>query len=93
MRLHICRRIRQGWTAPEEWLEIAINHHTRRLSVRVIFPKARPPRHAFLIEESTGAARELKQRRWQADRQGRTVLIWQKRQPQLGETYLLRWEW
>jgi hypothetical protein len=93
LRLYIRRQIHKGWAAPEEWLEIAVDHQTRALQVRVIFPQARPPRRAFLIEESTGAERELKPRRWQVDTQGRTVIIWQKRQPRLGETYLLRWEW
>jgi hypothetical protein len=70
LRLHIRRQIRQGWTEHEEWLEIAVNHPTHRLSVRGIFPKARPPRHALLIEESTGAVRALKPRRWHMDSLG-----------------------
>jgi hypothetical protein len=93
LRLHIRRQIRQGWTEHEEWLEIAVNHPTHRLSVRGIFPKARPPRHALLIEESTGAVRALKPRRWHVDSLGHTVISWQKSKPRLEETYLLRWEW
>ena len=93
LRLYIRRQIRHGWTAPEEWLEIAVDHRTRVLRVTLIFPKKRPPQRAFLIEETTGAERELRRRRWQVDSQGRTAIIWQKRQPRLGETYLLRWEW
>jgi hypothetical protein len=93
LRLHIRREVRGGWTAPEEWLEIAVDHPTRSLRVRVIFPQARPPRNACLIEEATGTGRELKPRRWQVDRLGRMVILWQKRPPRVGETYLLRWEW
>jgi hypothetical protein len=93
LRLHIRRQIRKGWTEPEEWLQIAVDHQTRVLRVRLIFPKARPPQRAYLIEETTGAERELERRGWQVDRQGRTQIVWQKSKPPWGETYLLRWEW
>ena len=72
LHLHIRRQIQQGWTAPEEWLEIAVDHPTRMLEVALVFPKARPPQRAFLIEETTGAEQELAPRCWQVDREGRT---------------------
>ena len=93
LRLWIRRQVKRGWTQPEEWLEIAVNHRTRYVRVRVVFPAARPPGHVALTEEGTGAVQELDQRSWSVDEQGRTVIAWQKRAPILGETYLLRWSW
>lgn len=93
LRLWIRRRIKRGWTQAEEWLELAVSHQTRILRARVIFPLERSPSRATIIEESTGSARELEKRRWQLDSRGRTILTWQKRNPALGETYILRWSW
>jgi hypothetical protein len=93
LQLRIRRQIRGGWSDPEEWLELAVNHQTRRLRLTVIFPVKRPPQQAFVELQSTGTSRVLEPRRWQVDDQGRTVLTWQERQPVLGETYRLRWQW
>jgi hypothetical protein len=93
LRLRIRRQVKRGWTRTTEWLETAVNHRTRFVRVRVVFPADRPPLRACLIEEISGATHELERARWQVARQGRTALAWQKRPPVLGETYLLRWEW
>jgi hypothetical protein len=93
LRLRIRRQVKRGWTQPEEWLETTVNHRTRFVRVRVVFPAARPPGHVAMTEEEAGSVQELDHRSWSVDDQGRTVIIWQKRAPALGETYLLRWSW
>jgi hypothetical protein len=93
LRLRVRREIRQGWTQPEEWLETVVSHRTRLLLVSVVFPAQRPPTRAVMVEVSTGASQELGGRSWRETGEGRQTLVWQKRSPRLGETYLLRWWW
>jgi hypothetical protein len=93
LRLHVRRRIKRGWTKSDEWFETAVSHRTHLLRLAVVFPVERPPRQASLVEESTGSVTDLDRRHWQVDEQGRWVLVWRKRSPPLGETYLLRWSW
>lgn len=93
LHLRIHRQVKRGWTHPEEWLEIAVNHRTRFVRVKVIFPATRLPQRATLTAVGTGATQSIDQHSWAVDEQGRTVIVWQKRSPVLGETYLLRWSW
>lgn len=93
LHLQIQRTIAHGWPAAEEWLETLVSHRTDRLRLRVVFPAERPPRRVWLVEERSGVGRELTGRHWTGDEQGRTVISWQRRDPPVGDIYLLRWEW
>lgn len=93
LQMRIRRRIRHGWTQSQEWLELAVDHRTRLAQARVICPRTRPPHSAWVMEVSTGRTHEINQSLWQVDDHGRTVIVWRKPNPRLGETYVLRWEW
>jgi hypothetical protein len=93
LHLRIRRQVKQGWTHRREWLETAINHQTRFVQVKVIFPDARPPIEVAVSELQSGTSEELDQASRSVDAQGRTVIVWERRSPVLGETYLLTWGW
>lgn len=84
---------KNGYTKTIEPFGIEISHPTQVLTLRVIFPKDRPPQSAEIIEvrrRRTGRL-DIGRRKRLAD--GRWQLSWQTRQPRLFERYLLQWEW
>jgi hypothetical protein len=70
-----------------------ISHRMKSVTVKVIFPKNRPPQNASMVERNSqkthvlgGAARvQLPDGRW--------MLFWKKSQPRLYEQYILNWDW
>ena len=87
------REIHDGYLAEREYVETEISHRTRQLTMQVLFPAARPPRQATIMEKlrnrkqllSHSALKQLPDGRWQ--------LTWQTGKPLLYERYLLSWEW
>jgi hypothetical protein len=82
--------IRQGFLRRTEHWETHVTHRTRRLTINVIFPKSRPPRHATLIESNRQHSHTLAKRGLP---DGRWLVTWKTKKPRLYETYILQWEW
>ena len=85
--------LRQAFTRTQEQWETEINHRTRQVRVRIVFPKDRPPIRAWqegalrhrtqLLDDSLLA--QLPDGRWQ--------IAWDVDRPRLHERYVIRWEW
>jgi hypothetical protein len=90
---HMEWSLREAFRRTREQWETEVNHRTRMLLVRLIFPKPRPPVRVWLEEQlrrrtrllSDGALKQLADGRWQ--------VVWQTDRPRLHERYVLRWEW
>ena len=90
---HIEWGIRNGFLRDIELWETEINHPTRHLKVKVIFPKTRVPKRFWVHEGyrlkprsfDAGTKRRLPDGRWQID--------WEMNKPNLNEHYILKWEW
>lgn len=91
LRTH--RKIRNGFSQTEEYWESDVYHRTRRMELRIIFPRARPCQRATVTVRSTGKTVALGPDCFQAFPDGRLALIWAIQRPRLNERYLLRWVW
>jgi hypothetical protein len=83
------RLITDGFPGRQEYFDAAIERPTRSLSVRILFPKSRPPLEAHGIEpgfRSTSLA-------LRANDAGRPTVAWRVRRADVGVTYSLRWSW
>lgn len=90
---HIERQIRNGFTHSTEQWQTEVNHHTYRLSVSVIFPKARQPKQATLIEQNSTNTFPLGPEHRHTLPDGREKVTWTTDAPRLYEAYIIRWEW
>jgi hypothetical protein len=90
---HIQRCIKGGFTGKEEWSQVEIRHKTRRLRMRVIFPKGRPCRSARLITRSQHTSRTLGSEHLRELPDGRQQLTWETRDIKQMEVYTLKWRW
>ena len=71
----------------------AINHRTKKATVKVIFPKSRPPMQASIIESNLQRRRILEKDSQKVLPNGRVMITWGMDNPRLYENYVLRWEW
>lgn len=90
---HITWRLRDAFVRQREQWETEINHRTKQLLIRIIFPKGRRPLRLWFEEllrkrHRLVAADELKQL---AD--GRWQVTWDVKRPRLHERYAIKWEW
>ena len=85
--------IRKGFVRNKELWETEVSHRTRRLKIRVIFPKKRPVLRASLVESLRRRTKSLDQDLISQQPDGRWILSWETDKPRLNERYILRWEW
>jgi hypothetical protein len=83
------RRIKNGFLKADEYFESMVERPTHRLRVTVLFPKARPPKRAYLVGTS---GESLSQPRVTL-RDGRASLRWAMQSPRVRSIYSLRWAW
>jgi hypothetical protein len=84
------RVIINGLTQRQEYCEVLVERPTCRLSMRVLFPRSRPPRDAVLLPSTGGMAYRVPVR-YGAD--GRPVLCCSVKKPVPERIYSLRWSW
>lgn len=85
------RTIRGGLLGTDEYLAAHLERPTGRLSLRVRFPRSRPPRTAQIVcLPAKGPPLRLAVR---VGRDGRPVLSWRARNLADPCTYVLRWSW
>lgn len=91
MTFWIERVIQNGFTSPSEcWLEAELYHPTRRLSLKVILPAARPVRSAHLVRPGIPGRRILPVMTL-AD--GRQRIFHLDLEPAKGARYTVIWDW
>jgi hypothetical protein len=73
----------------QEYMEAVVERPTKRLRLRAVFPKGRPPTDAYLSTSSGGQER-LPVRIGQ---DGRARISWSFKQPTLDTVYSMRWAW
>ncbi len=73
----------------QEYMEAVVERPTKRLTLRAVFPKGRPPTDAYL-STSSGVAEKLSVRIGQ---DGRARISWSFNQPALDTVYSMRWAW
>lgn len=84
------RTILDGLCEAEEFLEVRVERPTKKLRLRIIFPKERPPTNAFMQRSDSVAGRELIPRLLS---NGRAVVTWNGETVKPLETYRIRWTW
>ena len=67
----------------------SINHRTKNVTVRLIFPKGRPPLHISMTESNLQKTYELGINNQQSLPDGRIMLVWEDAHPRLYEDYIL----
>ena len=85
------RLIECGFTESREYFETTLERPTRRVAIRVLFPRTRPPHEAFLVSSPADTPTKSIPIRRQAD--GRPFLSWRQSRPDMFRTYSLRWSW
>jgi hypothetical protein len=91
--LLIERTILNGFQrATEEW-QTEIDHPTKKLSMTLIFPKARLAKQITLIEQNAARSHVLGAEHRQFLPDGREQVTWSTDHPKLHEAYILRWMW
>jgi hypothetical protein len=71
----------------------AINQRTKKVTIKVIFPKERPPQRISIFESNLQRTLVLGAEALQILPDGRSMVVWEKGNPRLYEDYILSWEW
>jgi len=86
-------KMRNGFLKNTGFWGTAINHRTKKVTIKVIFPKDRPPLQASIIESNLQRRQILGKDSQQVFPNGKTMILWEMENPRLYENYVLRWEW
>ena len=86
-------RMRNGFLKSTGFWGTSINHRTRKVTVKVIFPKDRPPLNISVFESNLQRTRALGPNAQQMLPDGRPMIVWENTKPRLYENYIFRWEW
>lgn len=85
--------IKDGFLRKDEQWETEIRHRINNLTVKIIFPKSRPPLKAAVTEQTRQITRDLDQDAIRKLPDGRWLVEWEAKHPRLHEHYILKWEW
>lgn len=86
-------RMHDGFLKAVGFWGTAVNHRTKKLTVKVLFPKRRPPLSASAFETNLQRSRILGPENLRKQPDGRTMIIWTTSTPLLYEDYIIRWDW
>jgi len=86
-------KMRNGFLKQTGFWGTTINHPTKKVEVKVVFPRDRPPMHASIVESDLHRTHPLAPEAWQQLPDGRSMVVWELSNPILNEDYILRWEW
>jgi hypothetical protein len=90
---HITRNIRSGFLGKQEQWETDISHSTRRLLLKLVFPKERPPQRVDLIENIRQRTLRLTHDHQRQLPDGKWLVAWETNAVQTNERYILKWSW
>lgn len=90
---YIERTVKDSFTKTEEWRQFEVRHLTRRLKIRIIFPKQRRCQRAVLLQRSRHRATALGPEHFVDLPDGRQVLTWRAKKIRRFEVYTIKWRW
>jgi hypothetical protein len=90
---YIERTAKNGFTKAEESFQSEIRHRTKRLRMRIIFPKNRPCQKAILIERSRHQTKMLGPEHFYSFPDGRQMVTWETEKVRRFEVYTIKWHW
>ena len=90
---HIEWDMQRGFLKSTGFWGTAISHRTKKVIVKVVFPKDRPPLHISIVESNLQRTRDLAKDAQRLLPDGRTMITWENENPRLYENYVLKWEW
>lgn len=93
VELNIERKVTDGFTKREEWLQTELNYKTRKVRIAVVFPRNRPCRRALMVERTKNRTTELDRSHFATLPKGRQMLAWEASNPPIHELFTLKWEW
>ena len=85
--------IKEGFLIKTGFWATEISHRTRHITIKVVFPKSRPPRYVSIVEKNSQKTFLLEEAATMPLPDGRWLVTWKKHQPRLYEQYILKWEW
>lgn len=86
-------KMRNGFLKSTGFWGTSINHRTSKVTVKVVFPKDRPPLRAAITETNLQRTHILGKEGQQKLPDGRQMITWENFRPRLYEEYVLSWEW
>ena len=90
---YVERMVQDGFLREEEWWQIELRHPVQRLSLTVLFPRARHCRTASMNRRSRHQTSELGAEYWTVLPDGRQQLRWEAKEIEPLEIFTLRWTW
>ncbi len=90
---HIERVIKNGFKKATEDFQTDIEHTTRKLTLRLIFPRKRLPQKVWLLQHNSTRSKVLDDKFRRTLPDGRMQVTWTTDKPVLFESYMLRWQW
>lgn len=73
--------------------ETYINQCTQKINLSIIFPAERPPLKAWVNERNKKKTFEIEKKSFTQLANNKWKITWEKRNPQMYETYAIDWEW
>lgn len=89
--VRMSRQIRDAFGEPNSFFDLMAERPTGHLSLKVLFPKSRPPKSAHLVKAPAETIVRRIPIRYTAQR--RPLLAWRLNNPLPFATYSLRWAW
>jgi hypothetical protein len=86
-------KMRNGFLKRAGFWGTSINHRTKKIMVKIIFPKNRPPLEISITESNVKKTSALGKENQRMLPDGRAMIIWENTKPRLYEDYILRWTW
>src|SRR5258706_7266734 len=80
---HIEWDMQRGFLKSTGFWGTAISHRTKKVIVKVVFPKARPPLHISIVESNLQRTRDLAKVAQKLLPDGRTMITWENENPRL----------
>jgi len=90
---HSQRTVVGGFRNSEEWIQVETWLPTKRINLRVHFPKHRPCRRIWLTERSRQRTTLLSLDDVSTLPDGSSEFSWSRNNPRRGEVFTLKWEW
>jgi hypothetical protein len=90
---HIEWNMRHGFLKSTGFWGTAINHRTKKVTIKLVFPKDRPPLQVSITESNLRKTHDLGKEAQQLLPDGRSIVVWENTKLRLYEDYVLRWEW
>ena len=93
LTMNIQWKIKDGFLTNDGYWGTAIIHSTRKLKVRIIFPRNRVPHQIQLINPNHKIETDFKKENLLQLPDKHWQVTWEKKNPKINQNYLIKWEW